>query len=55
MRAKLFSLSSSTSLQLVLACYGSRMVAENGWDIPGPFLLVLGARECNIDMVLLSE
>jgi len=30
------------------------MVAENGWDIPGFFLLVLDTRECNIDMVLLN-
>ena len=30
------------------------MVAENSWDIPGFFLLVLDTRECNIDMVLLN-
>jgi len=30
------------------------MVAENGWDIPGFFLLVLDTRECNIDLVLLT-
>ena len=41
MENKRFSLSSSTWLQLVLACYGSKMVAENGWDIPG-FSLSIG-------------
>jgi hypothetical protein len=35
LRAKCFSLSSSTQVQLVLACYGSTMVAENVWSITG--------------------
>ena len=51
---KRFSLSSSTWLQLVLACYGSKMVAENGWDIPGFFLLLRDTRECILDLVILS-